>query len=305
MTTYVVSSDSDDNLPLGFAGGSGKSDAGSDMERPLVGADAAGSSEDPDWVKAFTPTKAPPPRPRRERLLSVGAPSNALADGSDDEFNFSDDSVLDLVDDDVEEDDGLNRTADGGDSPSESKEEGEKAGDASAKAAKAAAKPKRGPVKSSLPLVVAPKLDDGLVLVQAQSVGLDLSGDVGAVGRVKIGKDGLSLDVKGTLYSCDVHETNMICVVTVGDEEAKITAAFEEVLTLHEDKTTFAAGEHLLSGALDEELADENEEDATQAKAKTKAKTKVVKPKAKATRAKKAKPRSKAKTKPKPKAKAS
>ena len=42
-------------------------------------------------------------------------------------------------------------------------------------------------------------------------------------------------------------------MVSVGDDDARITAVFDEALTLHQDQTIFNAGEHLVSGILDEE----------------------------------------------------
>lgn len=328
MSAYVISSDSDD-APLARAPRAAPHAANA------AGAAAAppppADGEDPDWVKTFTPTKTPPPRSRRAAVSrSLLAPASGLVDGSDegdgewdggeagddaggsrrrlgrgddgDAFSFDDDDVLDLLGDDPDvdveaaaEDAGTQRPGpgarDGAASPGAGGQTRADGGEAPAKA-----KQKRTGVRSSMPLVVAPKLDTGLVLVQARSAALDLSGDVGAVGRVRVGAAGLGLDVKGTLYSCELHATNMVCVVSVGDDEAKVTAAFDEVLTMHEDRTTFVAGERLLSGALDEELGDDDKEEATQPKAtkprpRGKVKFRVTKPKSKAVPAKGKPPR--------------
>jgi hypothetical protein len=307
MTTYVVSSDSESDVrPLGHGrkpAGNAGSDGASNHEAP-VQAGAAGTNEDPDWVKDFTPAKPATRRTSGRAHSGILARSLGKADGSHDNLDFSDDSVLDLLDDDADE---MNvapsaSVAEVNDAQADDDGEGpSNVEGAVAEPAKCSSTQRRGPVKNSMPLVVAPKLDDGLVLVQAQSTALDLSGDVGAVGRVLVGKDGLSLDVKGTLYSCDLQDTNTVCVVTVGDDEAKITATFDEVITLHEDNNKFGAGEQLLSGALEEELGDDDDDEPAKLKAKSKPTGKVLKTRTKP-KARKTKPRSKAKPKSKAKA---
>jgi len=51
---------------------------------------------------------------------------------------------------------------------------------------------------NSIPLISPGKLEENLVLAQSAEVSFDLSGDVGAVGRVKIEEGKLSFDLKGT-----------------------------------------------------------------------------------------------------------
>jgi hypothetical protein len=310
-TTYVASSDSDGG-PIGCHGRKGDDDDDDDDDddggggtvcgraSASTGASAAaGAGEDPDWVKAFSPPKSAAEPRRAARRATRGRPSgHAGTRGGGGESSASSDSILDLLDDgggEMERGGKEERDAhEGSGERTVERANGDEAvSGARGKDARAGTNvgAKSRSVNSCLPLVAAAKLDDSLVLVQAESVDLDVSGDVGSVGRVKVDADGVSLDIKGTLYSCDVQDTNTICVVTVGDDEARITAMFDQVLTLHDDKTAFGAGEQLLSGVLDEEVDDGG--DAAEA---------AVKPKAKSIAAR-AKPR-KANLRPKPKPKA-
>ena len=150
-----------------------------------------------------------------------------------------------------------------------------------------------GRMKDSLPLVAASKLDDNTVLVQACTASLDLSGDIGAVGRVKVDSTGLSLDLKGSLFKCGIVDTNCLCAVTVLDEEARVTAQFDQVVNLSLDTETFGDSERLLSGMLLENDADVQRDDVEdESRPNTKQRGRV-----------KSKP--KAKSKPKPKVKRS
>ena len=48
----------------------------------------------------------------------------------------------------------------------------------------------------------------------------------------KLVNNRLYLDIKGVLYSTCMNPTNIICVVSIGDDEAKVTTATDEVITL-------------------------------------------------------------------------
>jgi hypothetical protein len=313
MTTYVLSSDSD--LPEEV------SPATTANESAPVGVpQAALITSDPDWVQSFTPTRPAPapgncrtmrPRPRHIHAMDEGVGGGACENGDSD-------SVMDLVvdsddgdtdksdDDDVDDDLPLDKKAVGLMGSASDINAVPLRGSAKSKtdapeiASSAAKMLPSAKSKTSLPLVAAPRLDENIVLVQAQSAAFDLSGDVGAVGRVKVDESGLFLDIKGVLYSCGLHAINTVCVVTVGDDEARITASLDEVVTLYEDGSALnGGGETLVSGALDEDCADggDVDEDDITSKQKPKHRTKPV-------RGVKPKPRAKTKIKTKPKQRA-
>ncbi|KAA8491023.1 DNA-binding protein BIN4 [Porphyridium purpureum] len=72
----------------------------------------------------------------------------------------------------------------------------------------------------------------------AEYTAFDLSGDMGAIGRVKRDADSqeLFLDIKGVLYRAHSMLTNTMLVVTVGDNEAKVTAMGDEVAVLKAER---------------------------------------------------------------------
>jgi hypothetical protein len=310
MATYVISSDSDvpeEGPPITPANESA----------PVGVTQAELITSDPDWVQSFTPTRPAPAPGNRRTMRPRPRQIHAMDDGVCGE-NADSDSVMDLV---VDSDDGDNDKSDDDDVdddlPLDKAAVGlmGSASDVNAVALRGSAKSKTDATeigssaakmlssaksKTSLPLVAAPRLDENIVLVQAQSAAFDLSGDVGAVGRVKVDESGLFLDIKGVLYSCGLHAINTVCVVTVGDDEARITASLDEVLTLYEDGSALnGGGETLVSGALDEDCADggDDDEDDLTSRPKPKPRTKPVK-------GVKPKPRAKTKIKTKPKQRA-
>lgn len=198
------------------------------------------SASEPDWVRDFNQERND--AEQRAALLAL------LGDDSDD------DSVINLI--------SQERTP-AAENPEEeikaqaTKESSETQKPTTAsKRARVVTKP-----KSNLPLVVAPKLDDSLVLLQSAEGDLDLSGDIGAVGRVKMQEGAMFLDIKGVIYRTSLTPCNTICVVTVGEEEARITSVLDEVVTLECERNLFASDEVVVHGALDE---DEDEMDLSQ-----------------------------------------
>lgn len=169
-------------------------------------------SEDPDWVRSFAPATA-----------------STLKESDSD-------SIVNL----------LSEPDDVGDT-TQTQTEGETE-NADAPKPKKRGRPAARPARSSLPLVAAARLNDGLTLLQEGSSSLDLSGDVGAVGRVKVDGDNVMMDIKGTLYSAIPYACNTLCVVTVGDEDAKISAVMNHAVVLRAEKNVFAAD---YAGALD------------------------------------------------------
>lgn len=186
---------------------------------------------EPDWVRDHTPQKRTDVD-RKEAILA------ALDDDEDD------DSIIDLVTQERPSEQPLPKQA----------EERSKGGTEepqrppAAKKARLPTKP-----KSKLPLIVAPKLDDSLVLLQSVDGEMDLSGDVGAVGRVKMQQGELFLDIKGVVYRTIVNPCNSLCVVSVGEEEARVTAILDDAVVLASERNLFASDEVLVHGELGEE----------------------------------------------------
>lgn len=193
------------------------------------------SDGEPDWVRDYTPKKQTD-FDRKQALL-------ASLDDDDD-----DDSVINLISQEPEE----KQTA--------SKQDTEPVSKSSAEDPQRPAPPKRARVpskpKSRLPLVVAPKLDDSLVLLQSVDEKMDLSGDIGAVGRVKVQEGDIFLDIKGVVYRTSVNPCNTLCVVSVGEDEARVTATLDETVILTSERNLFASDEIVVHGELDEDRED-------------------------------------------------
>ncbi|KAL8148496.1 hypothetical protein AgCh_005749 [Apium graveolens] len=82
-----------------------------------------------------------------------------------------------------------------------------------------------GPYASSsiLPLVLPEKVQRSKALVECEDESIDLSGDVGAVGRVVItDNQDMLLDLKGTIYKTTIVPSRTFCVVSFGQSEAKV-----------------------------------------------------------------------------------
>eukprot|EP00177_Eucheuma_denticulatum_P002092 GFKZ01003741.1.p1 GENE.GFKZ01003741.1~~GFKZ01003741.1.p1 ORF type:complete len:344 (+),score=73.95 GFKZ01003741.1:272-1303(+) len=190
---------------------------------------AAGAEIEPEWVRNYNPPSADN-QDRRAAFLA------SLEDNDED-------SVIDLI----------SQELDGNASEDVAKAaevEKEAAQNISAKRGKGL-KP-----KNRLPLSVVSKLDENLVLLQSEGDGLDLSGDVGAVGRVKIQEGELLMDIKGVVYNALLRKCNTMCVVNVGDEEARVTAVFDEAVTLTCKRNLFDSDEIVVHGKVDESIAD-------------------------------------------------
>jgi hypothetical protein len=308
MNLYVVSSDSDTpvhpisaaNIDAVVAQDPRPHSRGlslSQSTRNRIDVDKTIQDNDPDWVKEFTPSRSQEPRANApsQSVLDAGSGTDLRtleAANGDDEYSGLDTGV------ETVEENGTQLVSKVTDRIEETQN-----------MAPAPRKPPQshsGKAKSSLPLTTAPKIDQNLVLVQAQADAFDLSGDVGAVGRVKVDHTGVYLDVKGVLYSCGIHEINTVCVVSVGDDDARITAVLDEALTLHQDQTIFNAGEHLVSGILDEEdLVDGASGNASGSTAlrPTSGPRKLGNPKASRVSKTRPKPKSKSATRPRSRAK--
>ncbi|CAD6251905.1 unnamed protein product [Miscanthus lutarioriparius] len=148
-------------------------------------------------------------------------------------------------------------------------------------------------VSQRLPLIFPDKVQRSKALIECDGDSIDLSGDIGAVGRIVVsngptGNQDLLLDLKGTIYKTTIVPSRTFCVVSVGQLEAKIEAIMNDFIQLEPQSNLFEA-ETMMEGTLDgftfdsdkegdkfyEPQAnqnDQNNEDEGQPKAKTKRK---------------------------------
>lgn len=148
-------------------------------------------------------------------------------------------------------------------------------------------------VSQRLPLIIPDKVQRSKALIECDGDSIDLSGDIGAVGRVVIsngptGNQDLLLDLKGTIYKSTIVPSRTFCVVSLGQTEAKIEAIMNDFIQLEPQSNLFEA-ETMMEGTLDgftfdsdgegdklpESHAfqnDQNNDDEDQPKAKTKRK---------------------------------
>ncbi|XP_028106365.1 DNA-binding protein BIN4-like [Camellia sinensis] len=146
---------------------------------------------------------------------------------------------------------------------------------------------------SRLPLVLSEKASRSKALVECEGESIDLSGDVGAVGRVVIsdnpsGNQEMFLDLKGTIYKTAIVPSRSFCVVSFGQSEAKIEAIMNDFIQLKPQSNVYEA-ETMVEGTLDgfsfdsdddadkmpktvTNQTDQNEGDGEQSNTKTKTK---------------------------------
>ncbi|XP_031124458.1 DNA-binding protein BIN4-like [Ipomoea triloba] len=117
---------------------------------------------------------------------------------------------------------------------------------------------------SRLPLLLPEKVQRLKALVECDGDSIDLSGDVGAVGRVVIsdnpsGSNEMLLDLKGTIYKTTIVPSMPFCVVSFGPSEAKIDAIMNELIQLTPQSNVYEA-ETMVEGTLDGFSFDSEEE---------------------------------------------
>ncbi|VAI43709.1 unnamed protein product [Triticum turgidum subsp. durum] len=116
-------------------------------------------------------------------------------------------------------------------------------------------------VSQRLPLTIADKVQRSkdvigvCALVECDGDSIDLSGDIGAVGRIVIsngptGNHDLLLDLKGTVYKSTIVPSRTFCVVSVGQTEAKIEAIMNDFIQLEPHSNLFES-ETMMEGTLD------------------------------------------------------
>ncbi|KAJ9539562.1 hypothetical protein OSB04_026068 [Centaurea solstitialis] len=108
---------------------------------------------------------------------------------------------------------------------------------------------------SRLPLVLADKVQRSKALVECEGESIDLSGDLGSVGRVVIsdspsGDQDIFLDLKGTIYKTTIIPSRTFCVVSFGPSEAKIEAIMNDFIQLKPQSNVYEA-ETMVEGTLE------------------------------------------------------
>ncbi|XP_072994285.1 uncharacterized protein [Typha latifolia] len=125
-------------------------------------------------------------------------------------------------------------------------------------------KPAGPSVSQRLPLVFPDKVHHSKALVECDGDSIDLSGDMGAVGRIIIsnghaGNNELLLDLKGTVYKTTIVPSRTFCIVNVGQSEAKIEAIMNDFVQLEPQSNVFEA-ETMIEGTLNGFSFDSEEE---------------------------------------------
>ncbi|KAL5738873.1 hypothetical protein ACOSP7_031634 [Xanthoceras sorbifolium] len=108
---------------------------------------------------------------------------------------------------------------------------------------------------STLPLVLSEKVQRTKALVECEGDSIDLSGDMGAVGRIVIpdtanGSHEMYLDLKGTIYKTAIVPSRTFCVVSFGQSEAKIEAIMNDFIQLKPLSNVYEA-ETMVEGTLE------------------------------------------------------
>ncbi|KAF3432705.1 hypothetical protein FNV43_RR23807 [Rhamnella rubrinervis] len=117
---------------------------------------------------------------------------------------------------------------------------------------------------SRLPLVIPEKVHRTKALVECEGDSIELSGDMGAVGRIVIsdsssGNHEMYLDLKGTIYKTTIVPSRTFCVVSFGQSEAKIEAIMNDFIQLKPQSNVYEA-ETMVEGTLDGFSFDSEEE---------------------------------------------
>ncbi|XP_027338537.1 DNA-binding protein BIN4 [Abrus precatorius] len=117
---------------------------------------------------------------------------------------------------------------------------------------------------SRLPLMLSEKVHRTKALIECQGDSIDLSGDVGAVGRIIVsdcpsGDQEMYLDLKGTIYKTSIVPCRTFCVVSFGQSEAKIEAIMNDFIQLKPQSNVYEA-ETMVEGTLDGFFFDSDEE---------------------------------------------
>eukprot|EP00743_Colponemidia_sp_Colp-15_P006417 GILK01006906.1.p1 GENE.GILK01006906.1~~GILK01006906.1.p1 ORF type:complete len:234 (+),score=48.95 GILK01006906.1:36-704(+) len=112
-----------------------------------------------------------------------------------------------------------------------------------------AEKEEKKKMPSTVPLVLPSSIKQTL-LFEVDDGELDLSGDIGAVGRMKVSSSEIIFDIKGRMYEGHNAPCNSLLLVNIGPTEAKIESVINEYF--HFDfSTAMLDSESLLHGVVD------------------------------------------------------
>ncbi|XP_038993419.1 DNA-binding protein BIN4-like [Hibiscus syriacus] len=108
---------------------------------------------------------------------------------------------------------------------------------------------------SKLPLVMSEKVQRSKVLVECEGDSIDLSGDMGAVGRIVVSGSAsenheMFVDLKGTIYKTTIVPSRTFCIVRFGQTEAKIEAIVNDFIQLKPQSNVYEA-ETMVEGTLE------------------------------------------------------
>ncbi|XP_048625705.1 DNA-binding protein BIN4 [Brassica napus] len=124
---------------------------------------------------------------------------------------------------------------------------------------------------SRLPLVLSEKVNRTKVLVECEGDSIDLSGDMGAVGRVVVSDttEDVFFDLKGTIYKSTIVPSRTFCVVNVSQSEAKIEAIMNDFIQLTPVSNVYEA-ETMVEGTLEGFSFESDDEGSKNAKTASK-----------------------------------
>ena len=132
----------------------------------------------------------------------------------------------------------------------EEEEEAEPVASQASPGAKPKPKSSKAPPASRLPFVLPPKVRRDLLVLESTDSTLDLSGDSGTIGRLRVhsqaqslsaaagsaqaahGEHALTLDLKGKVFDGDVVPCNTLCIVSIDGKQAKVEAVCSDFVRL-------------------------------------------------------------------------
>lgn len=126
---------------------------------------------------------------------------------------------------------------------------------------------------SGLPLVLSEKVHRSKALVECEGESIDLSGDMGAVGRIVIldtpsRNHEMFLDLKGTIYKTTIVPSRTFCIVSFGQSEAKVEAVMNDFIQLKPQSNVYEA-ETMVEGIVEGFSFDSDDEADKMPKAST------------------------------------
>lgn len=228
----------------------------------------------PSWVKEQSPHgKAAPPRGDSSSLGS----SSPSVDGGDE---GDEPAATQAADDDSDVWSQSDEPA-AKDANEDAEEDEEEGADAAASQEPAKQKPKgKAPPASRLPFVLAPKVKRDQLLFESTDSTLDLSGDFGTIGRLRVhtksagasssangsaaapmhGDHAITLDLKGKVFDGDVVPCNTLCIVSIDDKQAKVEAVFSDFVRLGQPRTSIFDMETVAEGELGADFFDDEDD---------------------------------------------